>query len=239
MGSTMSEWHLFTLLGLGFLLGLRHALDADHVAAVSAILARSDSLWRSSLIGACWGLGHTVVLLAAGAVVLGFKVAIPPALSQGFEFAVGLMLVGLGLSLGWTLWREDWHWHRHEHDGTHHVHLHHHHHGQEHRHLHWLDGGLKPFFVGMMHGLAGSAALLLVVVSAVDNVAQGLIYIVMFGFGSVCGMVVVGLLVSWPLVYAEAWGPVARLSVRGLVSLGTVLVGVWTMIETGVLAALF
>lgn len=235
----MFDWHLLTLLGLGFLLGLRHALDADHVAAVSTILARSASLWRSSLIGACWGLGHTAVLLLAGALVIGFKVAIPPVLSQWFEFGVGLMLVGLGGSLAWTLYREDWHWHRHEHDGSHHVHLHHHHHTEGHEHTHWLEGALKPFFIGMVHGLAGSAALLLVVVSAVESVVQGLTYIGVFGLGSILGMVGVGVLVSVPLLYAESWGPIARVSLRGMVSLGTVLVGVWTMIGTGVLTALF
>lgn len=235
----MLDWHLFTLLGLGFLLGLRHALDADHVAAVSSILARSSSLWRSGLIGAWWGCGHTAILLIAGALVIGFKIAIPPALAQWVECGVGVMLIGLGASLAWTLYREDWHWHRHEHDGEPHIHLHHHARSESHHHGHWLEAGMKPFVVGMVHGLAGSAALLLVVLSTVETLGQGLAYIAVFGLGSIAGMVGVGLLVSVPLVYASHWTPLARLSLRGVVSVATMVVGVWTIVETGLLGRLF
>ncbi|MFO0773966.1 MAG: sulfite exporter TauE/SafE family protein [Nitrospiraceae bacterium] len=237
------DWHLWSLLGLGLLLGVRHALDPDHVAAVSTIVARTPSIWKSTVIGACWGLGHTTVLLLAGAVVIGFHLTIPPHLEQWFECAVGVMLVVLGLSLAWSLSQEGWHWHRHEHDGRSHTHLHAHrdkpetHH--QHGHGHWLQGGLKPFLVGMLHGLAGSAGLLLVVLATVESVAVGLLYIAIFGIGSIVGMVAVGLLVSLPLHYAADWGPLARLSVRGAVSLATVVIGLWTIHETGVIGTLF
>lgn len=221
------------MLGLGFVLGLRHALEADHVAAVSAIASRSSTVWRSGGIGLCWGLGHTAVLLVAGLLVVGFKIAIPDEVAQGLECAVGLMLVVLGGSLAWTIYREEWHWHRHEHDGQLHRHLHHHREARGHNHPHWLDEALRPFVVGMVHGLAGSAALLLLVVSTVHTLPQALAYIALFGAGSIAGMVVVGILISWPLRYAEQCGPLLQLSLRGLVSLASVAVGLWTILETG------
>lgn len=235
----MSDWHVLTMLGLGFLLGLRHALDADHVAAVSTVVARSSSIWRSGAVGAWWGLGHTLMLMVAGVVVVGFKVVIPEELAQWFEFVVGIMLVLLGVSLARAVLREDWHWHVHEHDGSHHRHLHHHRSTPDHVHPHWLDGTFQPFVVGMVHGLAGSAALLLLVVAAVETMTEALTYIAVFGVGSILGMMAVGALISLPLVYAEKWGPLARLSMRGVLSFGSVVVGVWTMISTGLLRGLF
>jgi hypothetical protein len=185
-------------------------------------------------------LGHTLVLLLAGIIVIGLKIAIPHQVVQWFEFSVGVMLVFLGGSLAWSLYLEEWHWHSHEHDGARHMHLHHHQQSTSgHDHVHWLEGAFKPFFVGMIHGLAGSAALLLLVVSIVDTVSEAMTYIGVFGIGSILGMTVIGVLVSAPLLYAESWGPLARFSVRGLASLGSVTVGVWTMAETGLLSGLF
>ncbi len=227
------------MLGLGFTLGLRHALDADHVAAVSTVVARSSSVWRSGAIGVCWGLGHTLMLIVAGIVVLGFKVAIPPQVAQWFEFAVGGMLVVLGGSLARALYREGWHWHSHEHEGGLHRHLHQHRATDGHDHAHWLDGAIRPFVVGMVHGLAGSAALLLLVVSAVRTATEAVTYIAVFGLGSILGMMAVGALVSLPVLYADAWHPLARWSLRGLMSLSSVALGLWTMLSTGLLTALF
>ena len=235
----MSDFQLLTMLGLGFLLGLRHALDADHVAAVSAVVARSSSIWRSGAVGICWGLGHTLILMIVGVVVVAFKVAIPEHLALWFEFGVGVMLVLLGGSLARTVYLEEWHWHSHEHGGSRHRHLHHHQTSAGHDHPHWLEGSLQPFFVGMAHGLAGSAALLLLVVSAVQTTVQALTYIAMFGVGSILGMMLVGVLISMPLLYAENLGPVARMSARGLVSVVSIMVGLWTIISTGLLRELF
>ena len=104
------------VLGFGFVLGLRHALDVDHLAAVSTIVSQRRNLWRSSLVGALWGIGHTAALLAAAVVVIGLHAEIPPRLAWGLELGVAVMLVGLGLNLLRTLWA----------GGTlhHHVHAH-------------------------------------------------------------------------------------------------------------------
>lgn len=238
----MSDLHFLTMLGFGFVFGLRHALDTDHVAAVSTMLARSSSVWRSGLVGLCWGVGHTVMLLAAGTLVMAFQVSIPDPVAQAFEGAVGVMLVFLGGSLAWTLYAERWHWHSHEHDGARHLHVHHHRSGPDHGHVHWLKGAWKPFAVGMVHGLAGSAALLLLVVSSVRTLGEGLTYIAVFGVGSIFGMMLTGALISLPMVYAGSWGtwgPVAQVAVRGMVSLGSVAVGMVMIAQTGFLGLWF
>ena len=235
----MSDLHFLTMLGLGFVLGFRHALDADHVAAVSTMLARSSSVWRSGLVSLYWGVGHTVVLLAAGTLVMTFQVSIPDPVAQALEGAVGLMLVCLGGSLAWTLYVERWHWHSHEHDGARHLHIHHHQQGADHNHLHWWNGAWKPFVVGMVHGLAGSAALLLLVLSNVRTLGEGLTYIAVFGVGSIFGMMLTGAVISLPMVYAGswgAWGPVAQVVVRGMVSLGAVGMGAVMIAQAGFLS---
>jgi high-affinity nickel permease len=235
----MSDLHFLTMLGLGFVLGFRHALDADHVAAVSTMLARSSSVWRSGVVSLCWGVGHTVVLLAAGTLVMAFQMSIPGPVAQALEGAVGVMLVCLGGSLAWTLYVERWHWHSHEHDGARHLHIHHHQQGAHHDHLHWWSGAWQPFAVGMVHGLAGSAALLLLVLSNVRTLMEGLTYIAVFGVGSIFGMMLTGALISLPMVYARSWGtwgPVAQVVVRGMVSLGAVGIGAVMIAQAGFLS---
>lgn len=235
----MSDLHFLTMLGLGFVLGLRHALDADHVAAVSTMLARSSSVWRSGLVALSWGIGHTVMLLAAGTILMTFQVSIPDPVAQAFEGMVGLMLVCLGGSLAWALYAERWHWHSHGHDGARHLHLHHHRSGPDHDHAHWLKSTWKPFAVGMVHGLAGSAALLLLVLANVRTLGEGLTYIAIFGVGSIFGMMLTGALISFPMVYAGswgAWGPVAQVAMRGMVSLGSVGVGIVMIAQAGFLS---
>ena len=109
--------HFITILGLGFLLGARHALDADHLVAVSTILCRYRDPRAPGLIGFCWGFGHTVVLLMVGCAVIVLKVTIPEPLALALEFWVGVMLVMLGAFFAYTIWRERWHLHAHQHAG--------------------------------------------------------------------------------------------------------------------------
>ncbi|WP_447972852.1 HoxN/HupN/NixA family nickel/cobalt transporter [Nitrospira sp. Kam-Ns4a] len=224
---------LITVLGLGFLLGLRHALDADHVAAVSTILSARPDFRTSGLIGCSWGFGHTTTLLAAGLAVGLLRVTIPDSVARAFEFAVGLMLVALGLSLAITLLRERWHWHAHRHDARTHTHLHSHRWQADHAHGHWLKVSVRPFLVGMVHGLAGSAALLLMVLSSVHSLWEGLAYILVFGAGSILGMVLVGALISLPLVVSASLGPRVLLASQGLASLGSIGLGLAMMVRVG------
>ena len=137
------------------------------------------------MIGFSWGLGHTVVLLLVGTVVLVLRMPIPEPIALAAEFGVGMMLVFLGGMLGLRLIRERWHVHTHDHDGEQHVHLHSHALIEDHGHAHWWRDSIRPFCIGMAHGLAGSAALLLIVLSSAQSVSAGLMYIAVFGLGSI------------------------------------------------------
>jgi len=203
----MPDLHFMTMLSLGFLLGMRHALDADHVAAVSTMLAQRPDLRRSGFIGLCWGCGHTAVLLIVGLAVLALKITIPDAVAQAFESVVGMMLIALGLALAVTLYREQWHLHAHEHDGAHHVHLHSHRLGEDHAHRHAWRDSLQP---------------LLVVLSAVHTFWEGITYILLFGIGSILGMVVLGVLISLPFFFSVSLGRYAQVVMRGLASVGSI-----------------
>ena len=192
-----------TVLSFGFILGLKHALDPDHMVAVSTIVSESKSVKRSSLVGTFWGLGHTVSLLLAGIIVIGLKVQISNRVALWMEFAVALMLMLLGIKAilkplrGWKLHR-----HRHTHDGSTHTHVHLHRPGevQRHQHRHMISIGVRPLLVGMIHGMAGSAALTLLVLTTMPSAIAGLIYIVIFGLGSVGGMLIMSSLIGLPFV---------------------------------------
>src|SRR4051794_19641967 len=184
---------MFGILGLGFLLGMQHALEADHIAAVSSIAARRSRLSDIVKHGLTWGLGHTVTLfIFAGAAILLGR-AIPEGIARPIETAVGLMLVGLGAHVLWRLWRDRVHFHKHGHDdGTIHFHAHSHageilpHARDAHAHEHGFRW--RTLLVGLMHGMAGSAALLVLTVSQASSPAVGLGYVALFGVGSMVGM---------------------------------------------------
>ena len=232
----MSSMHVSALgvLGLGFVLGLRHALDVDHVAAVSTIVTQRRSLWASSLVGAVWGLGHTASLLAVGLVVIGLRAEIPPRLASFFELGVAAMLIGLGANLLWTIARGGWvHVHAHAHDGRAHVHPHVHASGAV-RHDHGFGAGRRPFFVGLVHGLAGSAALMLVVAASIPSPAMALTYVAVFGIGSVGGMTAMTAMVGAPLAMVTARFARAETALRAGAALGSVSIGVLVAWEIGV-----
>src|ERR1700759_5555827 len=179
---------MFGILGIGFLLGMRHALEADHIAAVSSIAARRTGVRDIVKHGLTWGLGHTLTLFAfAGAAIL-LGHAIPEQLSRPLETAVGIMLVGLGAHVWWRLWRDRVHFHRHSHDdGSVHIHAHSHagenmpHARAPHAHAHGFRW--RTLLVGLMHGMAGSAALLVVTVSQAPSAAAGLWFFALVGVG--------------------------------------------------------
>src|SRR3982074_982069 len=182
----------FGILGLGFLLGMQHALEADHIAAVSSIAARRSHVADIVKHGLTWGLGHTLTLFvfAGAAILLGH--AIPEQFARPLETAVGVMLVGLGAHVLWRLWRDRVHFHQHGHgDGTGHIHAHSHagakhpHARAAHAHAHGFRW--RTLLVGLMHGMAGSAALLVLAVSQASSPAVALGYIALFGIGSLVG----------------------------------------------------
>lgn len=222
---------LRTVAGVGFLLGMRHALDPDHVVAVSTIVSEHRSLGRSSLVGAFWGLGHTVSLLAASAVVLALKLNIPGSVSNRLEAGVALMLVLLGANAirrglrGWKV-----HVHRHDHGGREHVHFHAHQaraRHDSHEHVHVLGFGLRPFSVGVIHGLAGSAGLAIVAVGTSRSVGAGLLYIGMLGLGSLGGMFLLSSIMSLPLALLAKRYETFSGGVQLIAGLGSLGFGFW------------
>lgn len=193
------------ILGVGFLLGMQHALEADHIAAVSSIAARRINVFDIVKHGLTWGLGHTITLFLFGGVALLLGHAIPERLSLPLETAVGVMLVVLGADVLWRLWRERLHFHRHSHrDGTAHLHLHAHpldaasHPRCAHDHAHGFRW--RTLFVGLVHGMAGSAALLVLTVAQASTARDGLIYMLLFGVGSMIGMAALSSMIAIPLV---------------------------------------
>jgi high-affinity nickel permease len=230
------------ILGLGFVLGLRHALDVDHLAAVSTLVSQRGGILRSSLIGAVWGLGHTAALLAAGFAVIALHAEISPQVALALELGVAVMLVGLGLNLLWTLWQGGTiHLHAHEHGGHHHVHPHRHVAGDSQDHVqHHPVAVRRPFLVGLVHGLAGSAALMLAVLATIPSPTVALAYILVFGVGSVGGMMLMSTLLGLPLALARERFVRAELALRAMAGLGSVAIGLvlaWRIgVESGFLA---
>ena len=198
------DFPVWATLALGFVLGLRHALDADHVAAVATFATEEKSLWRSSLIGAYWGAGHTAALLIFGALIVALKLVITERISQFLEFSVGCMLIVLGANVLRKMMRTAGiHVHTHQNDGARHSHLHVHLGNPEHEHRHHvLRVAGRPFVVGVVHGLAGTAAVLLLVVGAIPSALLALGTILIFGMGTIGGMMAMSLLMSVPLALA-------------------------------------
>ena len=182
-----------SLLGLGFLSGLRHAFEADHIAAVSTITSR-NSIRKSSLLGVFWGFGHAIALFIAGLVVLLLKITIPQKLALFFEFIVALMLIALGMNVLFAIKKEKMNLHRH--GKTEHIHLHSHKSASHHLHVHVPLK--KSLVIGLIHGLAGSAALTLLILAGISSTMLGLFYILLFGLGSMLGMALVSSIISLP-----------------------------------------
>jgi len=222
-----------TIAGVGFVLGLRHALDPDHVVAVTTLASQRVGWRRTSLVGAIWGLGHALSLGLVGGVILVLRLSVPPAVSDFLEALVGVMLVALGALALRRAAALRVHAHPHEHDGSTHVHLHAHRREepQAHHHPHPLRGGLRPFLVGLVHGLAGSAALALLALAAARTVTAGLVYLVIFGLGSIAGMLLLSLLMSVPLGYVELRFTAVHRAVQVAAGAVSLAFGVYVLVE--------
>jgi len=186
----------FSLLGFGFLLGVKHAFEADHIAAVSTIVSKYKSIKKSSLAGALWGFGHTISLLSVGLAVLLLKIKIPEKIALSFEFIAGVMLVILGFNVLITINKNRVHLHKHKHGKEQHIHLHSHKLTKQHQHEHLSLN--KSLFIGLVHGLAGSAALTLLVLAAINSVLLGLFYMLIFSIGTVIGMAFISSIIALP-----------------------------------------
>ena len=196
-------------LTLGFLLGLRHATDADHVVAVSTIVSEYRNAWRGIWVGASWGLGHTTPLLILGIIILLLKEAVLDryeTFAPVLEFGVAIMLVFLGLQVFWNLRRRRLHMHEHTHDEPH-VHIHATHKPSSEPEVERAHGFFrpgKPFFrvksyvIGVVHGLAGSAAVMLILLPEISSFWAGVGYLLLFGVGTMMSMAAITLLLGVP-----------------------------------------
>ncbi|NNE98993.1 MAG: urease accessory protein UreH [Pyrinomonadaceae bacterium] len=197
---SIGELTTITVLVFGFLLGLKHAVEADHLAAVSTIVAERKNLFSSTIIGGFWGVGHTISLLLVGVLVILLKLQISETTERWFEAIVGLMLVALGLNAIRKLFTsERIHVHTHEHEGHKHTHIHAHEKEEAEETHHFLKLSPRSILIGMVHGLAGSAALMLLIVPTISSASLALIYILVFGIGSIGGMMLMSLLIGLPL----------------------------------------
>lgn len=228
---------MFGVLGLGFLLGMQHALEADHIAAVSSIAARRTDVSDIVKHGLTWGLGHTLTLFvfAGAAIVIGH--AIPEQLARPLETAVGVMLVGLGAHVLWRLWCDGVHFHQHGHDdGTEHFHVHSHvnepipHQKSSHEHQHGFRW--RSLLVGLMHGMAGSAALLVLAITQAKDPVYGIFYVLLFGIGSMLGMGALSTLIAVPLAVSARSLTWANRSLQCLVGAVTIGIGAMTIYST-------
>ena len=198
-----------TLLLIGCAIGMQHALEADHLAAVAALSETKNSRRALVLRGSVWGLGHTITLMTICGALLLLGETISAQTEAMLEFVVGVMIVGLGLNVFYKMWKRRPHFHVHEHrHGEQHIHLHTHvtettaHAQSPHAHAHHNLGLRRALMVGMVHGTAGSAGLLLLAAAA-ESVLDAIGYVIAFGTGSIIGMAALTFVVSWPLRWME------------------------------------
>lgn len=264
------------ILAIGFFLGMRHATDPDHVIAVSTIVSRERSISKAGWIGILWGIGHTLTILAVGAGIILFGLAIPARLGLTMEFSVGLMLILLGiLNLTGAMKYlsekfspvhpqaacEHSHIHQHVSERAHgaaqesRLHMHSHTHGPEENHHaeslelpHWLGKpfahlgvfhALRPLCIGLVHGLAGSAAVALLVLSTIKDPKWGVFYLLIFGVGTIAGMMLITAAIALPFSFAGykfAWLNKTLIAGSGLLSLAF---GLFICYQIGIVDGLF
>jgi ABC-type nickel/cobalt efflux system permease component RcnA len=259
---------LWSVLLLGFFLGMRHATDPDHVIAVTTMVSRLGSVRAAAWTGALWGLGHTVTILAVGGAIVMFGLVIPPHLGLGMEFSVAIMLILLGiLTLTGVTRRlqearlgtshpgghDDPHAHTHAHGDYVHSHVHGHApaahgHSEDATPQARLDRALgrfgayhvvRPLVVGLVHGLAGSAAVALLVLAAIRDPWWATGYLLVFGTGTIAGMMLITAALAVPFALTAhrfAWLNRHLATASGLLSLGF---GLWLAYQIGVVDGLF
>ena len=227
-----------SFLVLGFLVGMGHAFETDHLAAIGTLASSGKaSPKRLALLGASWGMGHTTTLFVISTPVILFGAIITNRLAAGMEFGVGIMLIGLGLHLFRKLWKARIHFHVHDHgDGVKHFHAHSHqgakvaHDQDPHEHKHT---GFSPraYAIGLAHGAAGSAGLVALAAAATQNALTAMTYILVFGVGSILGMAALTFAASWPLRIAEKAAARLLLAVQVAAASVAIYIGISVMTE--------
>ncbi len=232
----------FAILGIGLLFGLKHATEVDHIVAVSTIVSQHKNVFRSAVVGALWGLGHTASLFVVGVIVLTLRIAIPQTVSTGLELCVALMIIGLGFAaLRRALQKgSEVHVHKHTHDGLSHAHVHFHEDDTKHHvksrkdHSHRISGvGLKPVVIGTMHGLAGSGALTLLILTQIQSIWIGLLYLLNFGLGSIVGMLLMSGLIGLPFALTSKNLITVHHRLQTVAAVVSICFGIWYAYQTG------
>lgn len=209
---------LFSVLMLGFALGIRHAMEPDHMIAVSTIASQSKKLWHASLAGVFWGIGHTATLFVFGIVLIIMKNDIPEKWSMSLEFLVGIMLVYLGIASMLSCRKNREHTHSYPVRKTASYH--------------------KSLFIGFIHGLAGSGAMVLLTMSTVHTIWQGGLYILIFGLGTVIGMLLFTTIIGIPFVWSAERTATSRTLIFITGAISTVF-GIYYMYNLGITEGLF
>ena len=239
---------LLAVLSIGLVFGLKHATEVDHVVAVSTIVSQHKNVLHSALVGALWGAGHTASLLVIAVIVLTLRVAIPERVSGWLELGVAVMIVCLGISALRRALRKnaDVHVHQHNHDGLSHTHVHFHEEETRHapashsQHSHTVSRlGWKPVLIGMMHGLAGSGALTLLVLTQISSSLTGFFYVATFGLGSIVGMLLMSGLIGLPFALTSRKLTHVHLGIQTLAAVFSICFGIWYAYEASSNAQLF
>jgi ABC-type nickel/cobalt efflux system permease component RcnA len=254
---------LLSIIALGFFLGMRHATDPDHVIAVTTIVSRQRSVRQAAMIGVLWGMGHTLTILVVGSAIILFGIVIPARVGLTMELSVGLMLILLGVLnltgiMRWitetvTPGQSGHHSHPHGHGDYVHSHAHEHSpekhgHAEEATPVGWMDRVfgkmgiyqiVRPLAVGIVHGLAGSAAVALLVLTTIRVPSWAVLYLLVFGIGTVAGMMLITAAIAVPFTFSET--RFARLNrglgiASGLVSLAF---GIFIVYQMGFVNGLF
>lgn len=227
------------ILLYGLFVGARHALEPDHLAAVSTMASHGRSLRDTSRITIAWGLGHTSLIAVIGVAFIALNLQLPAWLQASGEGLVGLMMVLMGAHVLWRMRLTKFHIHRHAHDGhpgdTPHSHFHVHQRDTGHRHsgdVAWMRRPWAAYLTGSVHGLAGSGAAIALAVAAAPSAKVALLYLLVFGVGSVAGMALLGVLAMWPLVMLSSRAVWARQAVQGLAGSASVFLGAMLLLES-------
>lgn len=232
---------MLSALLIGFAVGLRHALDADHLVAVATFLRPDSDTKRYAKLGVFWGVGHTLTILAICTAVALTTLEISPGLEAALEGIVGIMLIGLGIHSWHSLKHQGVHFHVHSHtDGTTHIHAHRHdeltevHHPDAHHHAHERSPLIKALMVGAVHGIAGSAAVSVLSLARASSVSEGLLFVLVFGLGTIIGMFALSFALAWPIQRQHAkptnWVPKFLRSLNAAsIAFGTLII-----VNTGV-----
>lgn len=220
---------LISLLILGFLLGLKHALDADHIAAMASLATRSPGIRSTLRVAGAWGVGHASILVLFGTVLLLLGATLPEHVARWLEALVGVMLVLLGIDVLRRIRGKKIHVHIHEHDGdVRHAHLHIHEDGRAaHSHGHARSLVPRALLIGCMHGLAGTAGLVLLAMPTMHSPSRALAYLVVFGVGTILGMMLFSLLISVPLTMSVKRLRWMTTTLEATVGVVNVFLGVW------------